>query len=453
MSDQSSKIIRCFEWSTKPVPALSKEQREDIWQAVKDWSSSVEIPDYPLEFHGPDGNILVTTHFVGMIEVGDVCIEIYPKFDNLINEESSILIDPLKTDVMKNLLWMMETCRFLDINKTDTASLALAPLTYYDLFAYLMTKELRNELEAGLAHYYLLIEDDLRSIRGRINILNQITTNWNRIDRISCIWDEFTPDIPLNRVFKCACRFLQSKVTNPMIIQLLGDCDHLMDEVTFVDPRTALSQIGLTRWHNSNDRFKRCFEHAIRLLEGISTQLSSGVDRQFIFLIDMNKLFENFVKAVLEDYYNETIYSQETIGHLFKFPKKFAQFPDFFWQKNGDYWIGDAKYKRLSDKSENNKSPNIGNLSANDVRQLTVYAEIYKKENELTNPPNIVILYPCIDERLLSASKQTAWNDSFFWFAPVLIVRPKDGRAKSCMSIFEDIKPIIRKSDFLMEQR
>lgn len=443
MSDQNNNIIRCYEYSTKPVPALSKEQREDIWQAVKEWSSSVKIPDYPLEFHGPDGNILATSHFVGMIEVGDICIEIYPKFDNLINEEGSIYSEPLKADVMKNLLWMMETCCFLDINETDTASLALAPLTYYDLFAYLMTKELRNELEAGLAHYYLLIEDDLRSIRGRINIINQITTNWNRLDRISCIWDEFTPDIPLNRVFKCACRFLQSKVTNPLIIQLLGDCDHLMDEVTYVDPRTALSQIGLTRWHSSNDRFKRCFEFAIRLLEGISTKLSSGVDRQFIFLIDMNILFENFVKSVLEDIYNVKIYSQIAIGHLFKFPKKIGQFPDFVWQRNSNYWIGDAKYKRLSE---------IGGLSPDDIRQLTVYAEIYKKENALTNPPSIAIFYPCIDERFLSASKLTAWNDSSFWRAPVLIVRPKDGSAKSCMSILEDIKPVSKENGFLMEQ-
>jgi 5-methylcytosine-specific restriction enzyme subunit McrC len=325
---------------------------------------------------------------------------------------------------MANLLWMMASCRFMDLTESDAAHLATAPVTYYDVFAYLMAKRLRSELEAGIAHFYVAAEDDLRAVRGRINISEQITRNWNRMDRIACQWDEFTPDIPLNRLFKCTCRLLQARVTNPAAIQVLSQCCDLLDDVTDVEPRVALSEIRTTRWHRANDRFRDCFDMAVRLLAGTGYEMGVGSDKSFVFLIDMNGLFEAFAGAVVEASFGVSITAQVTIGNLFNDPECINQRPDFLWKSSGLSWVGDAKYKILAADGRADALVKFWDLQPNDVRQLTVYAEMrHRPEGK---PPSIALLYPFVGDSFPPISPATSWNGSPFWLVPVRVTRPPD---------------------------
>ena len=431
--------IRVCEWASRSAAGLTPRQREEIDSIVTEWGRAAGLPDSPLQFHGPDGSTLTARHYVGVIEVSGVCIEIFPKLDKALLSEGALPSDKQADTVMANLLWMMASCRFMDLTESDAAHLATAPVTYYDVFAYLMAKRLRSELEAGIAHFYVAAEDDLRAVRGRINISEQITRNWNRMDRIACQWDEFTPDIPLNRLFKCTCRILQARVTNPAAIQVLSQCCDLLDDVTDVEPRVALSEIRTTRWHRANDRFRDCFDMAVRLLAGTGYEMGVGSDKSFVFLIDMNGLFEAFAGAVLEASFGVSITAQATIGNLFNDPECINQRPDFSWKSSGLSWVGDAKYKILAGDGRSDALAKFWDLQPDDVRQLTVYAEMRRQPEG--KPLSIALLYPFVGDSLPSTKPATAWNGSPFWLVPVRVTRPQ-GTITDIQSAMPEIRNI-----------
>lgn len=411
----------------------------DSWRIVN------SLPSAPLYFAGPDGEQLCTRQYVGIVEVNDVAIEIYPKLDSVLIDanEGQPLSLAVRTDtVMSNLLWMLEVADHRDLVETATAHLEKAPTSFFDLFAYLLGKHLLPELGRGVAHAYVTLEDDLRSVRGRIGLVEQVTRNWNRFDRVFCAWDEFTPNIAINRLFKCACRFLASRVSYVEAARLLLDCQTLLNDVEDVPPATALREVENLRFDRSLERFRTGFDLAQRLLSGIGHNLGMGSANTFVFLLDMNQVFESYVCAVLEAHFKTTIEKQKYVGKLFRIHTGgIHQLADFYWLDGSACWIGDAKYKHLArgqsgalcfqDLEIELRGPDddarllAGQvLDAGDIRQLTVYAELIRLRGQTKAPPNLILLYPFVGEPAQCLSdKAIAWNGSLFWLMPVKVKR------------------------------
>jgi 5-methylcytosine-specific restriction enzyme subunit McrC len=394
----------------------------------------------PLSFSGLDGRQLCARQYVGVVEVNDVTIEIYPKLDSTLiaASEKQPLASSLKVDaVMHNLLWMLEVANHRDLAETATAHLEEAPTSFFDLFAYLLGKNLLPELERSVAHAYVTLEDDIRCVRGRIGLVEQVTRNWNRLDHLFCTWDEFTPDTAINRLFKCACCFLAERVNYSEAARLLLDCRALLSEVEEVSPALALRDVRNLRFDRSTDRFKTAFDLARRLLAGIGHNLGVGEANTFVFLLDMNEVFEGYVRAVLESHFETSIVEQENVGTLFRInPGSISQLADYFWRDGPLFWIGDAKYKHLAkgqqlplrfrdleteESGPDNLAPLAGQvLSPADVRQLTVYAELFRLRKHATTPPNLMLLYPFVgDAASCISDRAIAWNGSLFWLTPV----------------------------------
>jgi 5-methylcytosine-specific restriction endonuclease McrBC regulatory subunit McrC len=419
---------------------LSADVCRDIDAAAEAWRILNGLSVSPLSFAGPDGKQLCARQYVGVIEVDEVALEIYPKLDATLIEASEI--HPLSSaidTVMSNLLWMLEVADHRDLAETATAHLEEAPTSFFDLFAYLLGKNLLPELERGVAHAYVTFTDDLRAVRGRIDLVEQVTRNWNRLDRVFCAWDEFTPDTAINRLFKCACRFLSERVNYLEASRLLLDCQALLSEVDDVSPSTALQGVWNLRFDRSVERFRTAFDLARRLLAGIGHNLGVGSANTFVFLLDMNQVFESYVHAVLESHFQTAVEEQKYIGKLFEASAGgVSQLADYYWRDGPTFWIGDAKYKhlakgqqralRFSDlPGEQNRVdevvPLAGHvLSPADIRQLTVYAELVRRRERLVAPPDLMLLYPfvgppggCIPDRV------AAWNGSTFWLMPVQV--------------------------------
>lgn len=303
----------------------------------------------------------------------------------------------------------------------------------------MLGKNLLPELGRGVAHTYLTLEDDLKTVRGRIGLVEQVTRNWNRFDRVYCAWDEFTANTPINRLFKCACRFLSERVNYLEAARLLLDCQALLSEVDDVSAVTALRDVANLRFDRSMERFKTAFDLARRLLAGIGHDLGAGSAKTFVFLLDMNRVFERYVHAVLESHFRVAVEEQKPVGNLLRIhPGGICQLADYFWRDSSGCWIGDAKYKhlakghshalRFSDlEAEHDESdapaPLAGQiLSAGDIRQLTVYAELFQLRGQLAKPPGLILLYPFVGPAIeCLPDNVTTWNGSKFWLMPVLV--------------------------------
>jgi 5-methylcytosine-specific restriction endonuclease McrBC regulatory subunit McrC len=432
--------LRVSEWSSVSVSGqLDSEQCAAIEHAAETWRGINGLSAAPLSFSGSHGDTLCACQYVGVVEVFGATVEIYPKLDKRLLSLDRLTSDALADSVMQNLLWMLEVSGHMDVTEADTAHLEEHPVSFYDIFAYLMARNLREELGSGIPHAYQTRREAIPAVKGRIDIIEQVTTQWSRMDRVSCIWDEFTADIPLNRLFKSACRVLEGRVTNPVVSQLLGDCQTYLEPVTDVDPNTALRDIEFFRWDRSNVRLKTSFDMAIRLLAGTGYSLGTGSSETFVFLMDMNALFEAYAAAVLAAAFGSEIETQRFVGRLFAGPERLSQYPDYLWGDAGRRWIGDAKYKHLAKgqedalsfrdlPDEDSDSSEQGTradrvLSPTDVRQLTVYAELLRKREQLPNSPAIMILYPFVGTGRFESTTARTWNGSLFRLTPVRVSR------------------------------
>ena len=446
MKDSAPSQIRLVEWSMGFDHELTAETQRDIEKAAKSWRDVNSLPASPLFFVGPDGSRLCTRQYVGVIEVNDVAVEIYPKLDaSLIDAaDGHALSSSARIDsVMHNLLWMLEVANYRNLAETETAHLEEAPTSFLDLFAYLLGKNLLPELERGVSHAYVTFDDDLRTVRGQIGIVKQVTLNWNRFDRVYCAWDEFTPNTAINRLFKCACRFLSDRVNYPEAARLLRACQILLSEVEDVLPAAALRDAENLRFDRSVERFSIAFDLARRLLVGVGHNLGVGSANTFVFLLDMNELFEKYVHVVLESHFSTAVEEQKFVGSLLCIrPGGVSQKADYFWHYRADSWVGDAKYKHLAEdrvralrfsdfEDEQTESDNVEALAGQvlnpaDIRQLTVYAELVRLREKTATPPNLMLLYPFVGPASQSLPDEaTTWNGSKFCLMPVQVKRQK----------------------------
>lgn len=422
--------IRICEWSSADVSGINASRRVAIQEAAEAWRQASSLDELPIYFTGAGGATLCTRQYVGVIEVEEVTIEILPKLDSVL-ENQDRPDDRSARRVMDNLLWLLSSSGFLELTEADRANLQRDEVRYLDLFAYLYAKNLLVQLESGLPHAYLAHADDLHAVRGAINFSDQITRNWNRMDRISCAWDEFTPDTDLNRVLKCAAQLLRNRVGNLAARDLLDECLIYYEDTAALTPLSALRTAQTIRWSRTNDRFRACFDLALRLLSSEGFRMAHAELRTFVFLLDMNRVFEAFVGAVLGATFRVPVREQESIGCLLTWPgNSIKQLPDFQWKTGDCRWIGDAKYKRLDSANGHywDDAPDVVRsgpvyLGPADIRQLTVYAELQRRNEGLDKPPSLAVFYPVVGDGRSSITRKTAWNGSTLDIVPVRVDR------------------------------
>lgn len=413
--------IKLTEWSTEEVD-LPRSTRDQIAYAVERWTSENRLAQAPLSFSGTDGKKLSTTNFVGVVEAGGQTIEIYPKLDRSLFGEGVIIDKNKSQSAMASLLWMLEVANHQEIYETDTSSLEASPSSFLDVWAALLAKNLHREMQMGLARAYRPMEDNATTVRGRILFQEHLLNNFNRPDHVYCGWDEFTEDRPLNRILKCACRFLTSRVHSSDTQRLLFDCLGMLDEVVDVDVDTALRQVDRVVWDRSMQRFNLPFKLAVRLLQAIGHEAFHGGPQTYVFLLDMNQLFEDYVGAVLEKVHQVSVHTQRVIGHLFRTPARIKQKPDFYWRKNDKTYVADSKYKPFfSWNAEDESVEGSQYFQPNDIRQLICYGLMTGSSADTTE---LQIIYPCVgNPQLVPQLTKTTFNGMKLKAIPIAVNR------------------------------
>ncbi len=217
---------------------------------------------------------------------------------------------------------------------------------------------------------------------------------------------------------------------------MLSRCLSSLEQVELVSSREALSGAARIKWTPQARRFERHFRFAARLLRGQSPDFGAQHSQSWVFLTDMNALFESFCARALEDRLGIRVLEQHGGGPLLGAPNAPKQVPDFVWQRDEKWCVGDAKWKLLgalpptfSDDDDELKQSKPKSLSPADVRQLTVYSELLKGKKLLDYAPQMWVFYPTLDEfKGMSQSRET-WNESRLWRVPVRVckwVEPRD---------------------------
>jgi len=227
-----------------------------------------------------------------------------------------------------------------------------------NFFADLVEERIGN----GLYRWYVEIEDNMPAVRGRINFTEDVRQNYILRQRTYCRFDEFTWDIPENQIIRQVSHFLSGWRFLPQTRRRLGQIDAELGEVT----RTQFAAIDVDRihYHRLNEDYRHVHQLCRLFLEGASLSEDLGEFSFRAFLLDMNKLFEEFVCEIMRERAlgGLSVDSQDWI-YLDR-EKKILMKPDILIRRAGTVVLSaDCKYKRLeSDDFKNN-----------DVYQLLAY--------------------------------------------------------------------------------
>lgn len=240
--------------------------------------------------------------------------------------------------------------------------------------------------------------ENLKKVKGHIDVLKNERTNVSqkRFDRIYCSYDEYSVNIPENKLLKKALLFAQRLVMKmgehhhsynsikQMLYKSLAIFENVSDEVEIKDVKQIKSH-----------KLYKDYAEAIRLAKLMLKQFDFSIknvsktsNKIAPFILDMSLLYEHYVYGLLfEAYRNKITYQFE--GETGK--------PDFLYSSIGFKAILDTKY---IPKYEDEKK----SLDTYIVRQLSGYSRdipILKKlgydgifEESPTPSVPCVIIYP-----------------------------------------------------------
>lgn len=182
-----------------------------------------------------------------------------------------------------------------------------------DLFAALgesLTRHCERALDRGAMNGYVHVEEALRTVRGRIRVGDQMTRRPGMLLPLEVAYDDFTVDIPENRILRAAVRLMmQVPRLSEGVRERLAHIDSKLDGVSAL-------RFGapLPTWTES--RLNERYVPALRLAEIILRNMSAeaGLGQQVVasFVVNMAAVFEDFVTTALREALD--VYPGETQG-------------------------------------------------------------------------------------------------------------------------------------------
>ncbi len=208
-------------------------------------------------------------------------------------------------------------------------------------------------IRRGLRQDYRVEEEALYAVRGRIAFAEQIRRRPGIPLPVEVNYDDFTEDIAENRLLHTA-------------IHLLGRIpirsDRWRRELRGLRPAFAAVGVGSyrrgavpeVRYHRLNEHYRPAVELARLIIESSSLELRHGEVTASSFLIDMNKVFEEFLRTALRDTLglsDQEWPAADSRRHLtLDRGERINLIPDLMWHGPGvgkAVFVGDAKYKHI----------------------------------------------------------------------------------------------------------
>lgn len=263
---------------------------------------------------------------IGVVRVGDLEVIVQPKLD------------------IERLVFMMGYARNPTYWRDDRVHLdprGDLPEALAESFRRFATRALGQ----GLLKGYLTVDDTTSVLRGRIREADQIRQRFGRMIPLEVTYNEFTVDVAENQILLAALhRILRMPSVSKKTRQGL---QRLRLQLVDVSPLTRGARRPSWQPSRLNARYVPALRIAEMILDGHSFEQRVGTLLVSGFLVNMAKIFEDFVCVALR----EALKSGEGRGHLqyathLDRAELVSMRPDFVWSiDRAPVLVVDAKYK------------------------------------------------------------------------------------------------------------
>ena len=322
---------------------------------------------------GSGGKFIQARNYVGVLQTkSGLTIEILPKIADKNDTKRSEAV----------LIKMLRTLKDFPFKSSNLANLKTQNLPLLEIFISMFLRELETLVKKGIKSDYITLEDNLKFLKGKININEQIKRNSIHKERFYVEYSEFLKDIKINQIIKTTLKFLYKQSNVSKNQQKIRELLFIFDEVsTCEDYKNFFTNYTISR---QVKHYEQALLWCKIFLLGDSFTPHKGNDLAFALLFDMNALFESYVGNFIKKKLPGTAL-QHLEKHLIEDPKSFKLRPDIFLESE---FIADTKWKII--RQDINESEKKYKISQADLYQLYAYGKKYECDK-------LYLIYPKID--------------------------------------------------------
>ncbi len=330
------------------------------------------------EDHG--GNFFKLTHngvkfqqYVGVIQVGNLTIEILPKIER--NKGA----DGTKAEWQKVLIDMLRECNWIKVYAHEKASLRFKYNSILEAYLELFVSECEELVRQGLIKKYRAQSGNCHSLKGKLLFSKNIKENLVHQERFYTRHHVYDRNNIFNQILHKALNIIpflsQSPLLRDRVFSILLAFPELED--LLVRSETFENLV----FDRKTAPYREAMEIAAMLLLNYRPDISKGQNNVLAILFDMNDLWEEYIfrqikrhgfegwninDQVRKDFWKRTnpTYQNKTIR------------PDIIISANGRRIIIDTKWKLPDDDVP----------SDNDLKQMYVYNQYWEGISILLYP-------------------------------------------------------------------
>jgi len=281
---------------------------------------------------------------------------------------------------------------------------------YYDILVLFLLHLIDPLLQQGLYNNYAKYEET--SIRGKILFKENLFNNYNRPDKVFCNYSELTADILENRIIKYTLFYLsQCHFFDDNVSLRIRNSYKRFDQVETVPIHGG--SFKSIQYNPLNEHYKPIISLCELLLSDSSLDLQTIGERTALsFLLDMNKLFEEFIANLLIERIGESnIKVQETEYPEVTEDKLKVRIDIEVLQNGVPILILDTKYKGFESQPEEGHVAQLVLYSlSTGVKKLgLIYVGKLNERQKYIIKPDIILHSLCFD---LVASDIEDFNES-----------------------------------------
>ncbi|OQY08655.1 MAG: hypothetical protein B6I28_04495, partial [Fusobacteriia bacterium 4572_132] len=263
----------------------------------------------------------------------------------------------------------------------NMANLKSTNLPLLEIFITMFLEELSILIKKGIKSDYIEKKENLKFLKGKLNISEQIKQNYIHKERFFVEYKEFMKNRIENKLIKTTLKYLYKKSKYNKNQQRIREFLFVFDEIEISkNIKNDFKKVNLDR---QMKEYEKILDWCKIFLNQKSFSLYKGKEISFALLFDMNLLFESYVGKYLKNKGLDVSLQDRKHSLAFLDGKgKFLLKPDIVIKKGEDIIIADTKWKIL-----NNEKAHQG-VSQNDMYQLYAYGTKYG------NCKEVYLIYP-----------------------------------------------------------
>jgi 5-methylcytosine-specific restriction enzyme subunit McrC len=240
------------------------------------------------------------TNFVGVIQAGDLTIEVLPKIDRgrvtAVNDNLNNLNPEDSKEKQKwhdVLLQMLKECRLIKVNHADYANLNLKSNSILDIYLELFLNEAESLAHQGLLKKYRKNDGNQTTLKGQLIFAKNIAYNSIHQERFYVRYTEYNPNNIYNQLLYQALCLIPKLSSNAHLSDRVGRL--LLGFPEMNKCTVSAEAFDRLQYDRKTERYKEALLIAKMLLLNYRPDITGGSEDMIAILFDMNKLWEEFV--------------------------------------------------------------------------------------------------------------------------------------------------------------